>query len=99
MWKIFPSTAYVKNWMKFRTTTNLIKIAFSVNRSLCGSGVRSLGLFIGTQNVTKVTRIMIIELTPTKKDRTILNLKSMATAQLQDWLNIFATRFQNSVRK
>ena len=59
-------------------------IAFSVTRLLCSSGVRSLGLFIGTQNATKVTRIMIIELAPTKKDRTILNLKSMATDPLQD---------------
>ena len=70
--------------MKFCTTTNLVKIAFSVIKSLCSFGVRSLELFIGTQNATKVTRIMIIELTPTKKNRAILNLKSMATATLQD---------------
>ena len=30
--EIFPSTAYVKNWMEFCTTTNRIKIVFSVNR-------------------------------------------------------------------
>ena len=34
MWKIFLSTAYVKNLSKFRTTTNRTKIAFSVNRPL-----------------------------------------------------------------
>ena len=70
--------------MKFRTTTNLIKIAFSVNRPFCGSDVRLQGLFLGTQNAIKVTRIMIIELTPTKKNGTTLNLKSMAAASLQD---------------
>ena len=34
MWKIFSSTAYAKNLIKFRTTTNRTNIAFSVNRPL-----------------------------------------------------------------
>ena len=30
--EIFPPTSYVKKWIKFRTTTNRIKVPFSANR-------------------------------------------------------------------
>ena len=32
--KTFPPTSSVKKWVKFRTTTNRIKFAFSANRPL-----------------------------------------------------------------
>ena len=32
--EIFPPTSDVKKWIKFRTTKNRIKVAFSANRPL-----------------------------------------------------------------
>ena len=48
MWKIFLSSDYVKNLIKFRATINRTKIAFSANRPLSASKMEGKGGF--TQN-------------------------------------------------